>query len=97
MEATEVSPKLRDLGWYAWANDIDNGRATQSDLADALLGAIAEKEDWLKRHTFEPNTEGEAMHQRQAEWCEQASALIAAMQDEPPAPTQPRDQERDRG
>src|SRR5689334_6801668 len=78
----EVLRRLRkELGWYAWANDIERGRNDHSDLADALDGAVREKRDWLKRHTFQPNTEGEAMHDRQSAWCENATALITYMQE----------------
>ena len=99
METAEVAAKLRtELGWYAWANDIEKERANQSDLADALDGAVREKEDWLKRHTFKSNTGGEASHHTMTLWCKHARALITAMQDEPTqTSTQPRAQERDRG
>ena len=82
MTRQEVAAKLRnELGWYAWANDIEQGRANQSDLADALDGAVKEKRFWLKNHTFEPNTEAEGRHARGSEWCDLAEALIVQMQE----------------
>lgn len=81
VQVEKVVSRLHELGWYAWANDIAAGRANQSDLADALGGVLAEKRDWLRRHGFVPNSEGEARHERMRTWCDNATALIIYMQD----------------
>lgn len=82
MTGAEVAKRLRvDLGWFAWATDIERGRANQSDLADALDSAVREKRFWLKNFTYEPNTHGETMQENTTLWCDRASALIVQMQE----------------
>jgi len=71
-----VSPVLRDLGWYAWANDIDRGRATLGELLPVLRQHVQSKRFWLANHTFQPNTEAEGRHAAMTSWCERAERLI---------------------
>lgn len=82
MTAADVAKRLRvDLGWSAWALDVERGRANQSDLADVLDGAVREKRFWLKNFTYEPNTHGQTMQENTTSWCERAEALIIQMQE----------------